>query len=110
MACKVGLNFQRVDIFSADLEHVLIAPHEAQMPVGSDEPHVAGVEPAVGVDCFGRFLGPAIIGLHDHVAAHEDLAWGSWRLLAACRRLDNLDFIAGGWIARSLSALLLAGI
>src|SRR5215467_957258 len=110
MARKVGLDFQRVDIFSTDLEHVLIAPHEAQVPVGSDEAHVAGVEPAVGVDRFGGFLGLAIIGLHDHVAAHENLAGGSWRLLVACRRLDNLDFIAGRGITRSLSALLLAGI
>src|SRR5262245_224209 len=110
MACKVGLDFQRVDIFPADLEHIFVAPHEAQVPIGSHEAHVAGVKPALRVDRLGGFLGLAIVGLHDHVAPHEDFPGRSWRLFVACGGLDNLDLIAGRGIARSLRALLLAGI
>src|SRR5262245_59208953 len=45
-----GFNLHRVDVLAADLEHVLVAPHEAQMPVAPHDAHVARVQPPVAIE------------------------------------------------------------
>src|SRR5262245_6346239 len=110
MAEQVQLNLPRIDIRTPDFEHVFVATHKAQVPVGPHYSHVAGVQPTVAVDGRGGFLGLAVVALHDHVAAHHKLAGRAWRLLCARFRIDDLDVVAWGRTAGSLDTLRLRRI
>src|SRR5207247_9191072 len=73
-------------------------------------PHVPRVDPALGVDRLRGLLRPLVVALHRHVAPDPDLARRAAGLLAAGRRVDDLELVARRGIARRLDALLLRGV
>src|SRR5262245_8560838 len=77
------LDLHRVDVLAADLEHVLVATHEAEVAILAHHAHVTRVQPAVAVERLRRLGGLAVVALHRHVAPHEDLAGHARRLIGA---------------------------
>ncbi len=110
MAHREGLDLHGVDVLPADLEHVLVAPHEAQVAVGPDDPHVARVHPARFVDGPRRLLRIAEVPAHGEVTSHQDFAGRFRRLVMSGVGIDHADLVAGRRIAGGLHALLLGGV
>src|SRR4030095_9230361 len=106
----IGLDLHWIDVFAADLEHVLVTAHEAEVAVGAEEAHVAGVHPACGIDGGGGGLGLVVVAAHERVAAHEDLARRFSGLITSGLGIDHADLVARGWIAGGLAGLLLGGV
>src|SRR5262245_2131559 len=83
----------RVDVLAADLEHVLVAAHEAEVAVLAQHAHVTRVQPAVAVERLRRLGGLAVVALHRHVAPDEDLAGHARRLIGARQGIDHADLV-----------------
>src|SRR6185437_1738209 len=67
-----------------DLDELLQAIADLELPVVADRDEVAGAQPAVGREDRGGLLGQAVVALHDLRAANPELA-----------RLARLDVRAG---------------
>ena len=67
------LHLGRVDVEPAGDEHVLDPVGDVDVAGRVHHPHVAGVEPPVGVDGLGRGLRVVDVAGHDVVAPHQDL-------------------------------------
>ena len=104
------LDLHGVDVLAADLEHVLVTAHEAQVAVTSHDAHVARVQPALAVERVRGLGGLSVVALHGHVAPHEDLAGHSRRLIQPARGIDDSDLVARRREAGRLGALLLGRV
>src|SRR5690606_7163615 len=70
----VALDFGRVHVVAAADDQVLAAAHDAHVVALVYPAHVAGLEPAVGRELLGRFLGHAPVALEHVGALHLDVA------------------------------------
>src|SRR5262245_64873474 len=74
----------RVDVLAADLQHVLVAAHEAEVAVLAQHAHVTRVQPAVAVERPRRLGGLAVVALHrseEHTSELQSLRHLVCRLL-----------------------------
>src|SRR4029450_7016985 len=88
------LDLHGVDVLAPDLEHVLVATHEAEVPVAPHEAPVAGMQPALAVERLRGLGGLAVVALHRHVAPHEDLAGSVRRLIQPRLGIDDSDLVS----------------
>ena len=102
MGLQPGFDFEGGHVLAAHLQHVLLAPEEADAPVLVQRAQVARVEPAIGVEAFGVLLRGLVVALEEAVAAHPDLAAtvrlvdGRARLRLADLQLDAGQGASGG--------------
>jgi hypothetical protein len=119
MLQQIALDLNGIDVLPPNLQHVLVATHEAQVSVGTQNGHVARVEPAVGVESPRRLRRLPVVLLHRVPGLHEQLARhgrgaghsraAAW-LLLACFRVDDAQGKAFAWIARGIARLLVGGV
>ena len=88
------LNLLGVDIFAAADDHILKSACDSEIALGSAACKVAGVKPAVLVDCACRSLRHFVIALHDVVAAGNELTgYIVWTFKSSIRVNDfTFDF------------------
>ena len=101
-----AFHFHRIDVFAADLEHVLVAAEKAQVSIGTDNAGIAGVKPAVIVVALGGFRGLIVVPQHHAVAPEHDFPRLADRLLLTGFGIDHLEVKTGREVARALRALL----
>lgn len=93
MRCQHVFHFIRIDVEARHENHVLLAVHDAHMPIGIHLRDVARAEPAIGdgaravlrrIQVTGGHLGP----LHEQLAAFADA-----QVVAVC--IDDPHLAAG---------------
>src|SRR6516164_2553900 len=86
------LDLAGIDILAAADDHVLAPALNAAISALVETPQIAGVKPALGIDCRSRRFGIVEIVFHDGVSASADFADLSDRHNRAGFRADDLDF------------------
>ena len=107
---KKGLDFGRVNVFAADLEHVLVAAHEPYAAVVAHGGDIAGVEPAVVVNGLGGGVGTLVVALHDGVAADQQLADGRRGQGFPGFGIDHLELVAGEGVTAFHATVVLGSV
>ena len=104
------LHLHRVHVLAADLDHVLAAAKEAQVPVFAQISEIAASQPPLGVDRGRRLHGFPVVALHQVVAPDQDLARRPGRQLLAGFRVRDADLEPVAGVPGRFAALLLARV
>src|ERR1700733_3066292 len=101
------LDLGRRNILSSNLQHVLVAPDKAKMPVWTDYSGITCMQPTVLIECLRGSLGILVISEHAAIAALENFALLSVRHIFSRLRINNPNFDPRHRVARSRAALLI---
>src|SRR2546423_4983454 len=89
------LDLARIHVEAGDDDHLLLAIHDRDVPVGVHGRDIAGVEPTVA-EGLGRLVGPLVVAVHELRAAEDQLTRLARRhLLLTGIQIDDLRLDVG---------------